>query len=457
MKTVHQDQIVTGERQRDVIPTDSLVQLASGIQKVGLLHAIVLKDDGVTLIAGERRYRALCFLYNIGVKIKHDGVELGLGEIPYTTLGECDEILAQEAELLENALRLDLTWQQKDRAILKIKTMCELKAGGNPVDSKAVAAAMLKAQGVEDPKQSKVRNTANKVEQAELRTQYSDDVRVQKAKTVAEADRIIKKDMEAKHREKLAEQFKDIETPHVIEQGDCCELVKGLADGCVDVICADPIYGINANEMHMFQRVDYNEGSHHQYDDSWQNWDKMFNIMPAELYRVAKKEAACYLFCDINRFFDFDITEKESGVVMRVKGLASRMADAGWTVWARPIIWYKGNIGSLPKPEHGPRYTHEYVLYCYKGERKTTGVFHDVITVQQTTGHVHAAGKPSAVYYELLRRSAMPGNTILDFNAGSFPILPAANALCCKAIAWELDGKWMKEAALNKTSVFKPE
>jgi hypothetical protein len=38
----------------------------------------------------------------------------------------------------------------------------------------------------------------------------------------------------------------------------------------------------------------------------------------------------------------------------------------------------------------------------------------------------------------------------LDFCAGSFPILPAANELDCKVTAWEIDGRWEKEAHLLK-------
>lgn len=451
MKTIELDKLVIEGRQRDEVPSNHVKQLAAGIQAVGLLHPIVLREDHATLVAGESRSKAIALLAGQGIGIKCDGEEVPLGSVPYTTLSECDEIIAQQAELFENVLRLDLSWQQKDAAILKIKKMTELKNGGGDITNKDVAQEMLKAQGIEEPTPSRVYDTKNKVDMAELRSQYADDERVLKAKSAAEADRIIKKDIEAKHREKLAEQFKDVASEHTIKQGDCCELIKEVPDGTYDVICSDPIYGINADDMHMFQRAQYNKGSHHEYDDSWENWDRMFDIMPSELYRVTRPDAALYLFCDINRFFDFFEIKQGNTKPSRIKGLRTRFAEAGWTVWQRPLVWYKGNIGSIPKPEHGPRYTTEYVLFAYKGDKRTTQIYHDLIDVPQVTGHVHAAGKPPAVYLDLLKRSARPGDRVLDFNAGSFPILPAANTLGCIVDAWELNDKWMKEAEIRKT------
>lgn len=446
------DVIVSEDRQRKEFDTGALGQLAAGIKEVGLLHAPVFRNDRETLVAGERRLRAVKMLAKAGVQIKYDGQLVPLGSIPYVTLGECDEIIAQKAELIENAQRMDLSWQEKDNAVLKIKMLCEIKAGGVDVDNLEVAKAMLAAKGnAIDPSTAQVYSAKNKVDAAELRSHYATDPRIVSAKSAKEADRIIKKDMESKKREKLAETFKEVESPHTIACGDCCELIKGIPDGYFDVIVSDPIYGIGADGMHMFQRATYNvEGSHHLYDDSVANWERMFEVMPAELYRATKEQAAMYLFCDINRFFDFWTVREGNKKPSRVKGLATRFAEAGWTVWPRPLVWYKGNIGSLPKPEEGPRYTAEYVIFATKGNKKTTGVYHDVINIPQQVGQVHGAGKPAEVYLDLLRRSANPGDRVLDFNAGSFPILVAANTYGVAMTAWELDERWMKEAHLNK-------
>lgn len=452
MKTIkHSDIVVPEYRQRKEFVESELDALAVGIVDVGLLQPIVLQNDGKTLVAGERRYRAIEKLIKQGRVFKHDGEEVPLGYVPYISMHECGYIVVQKAELLENVQRVDLTWQEKDKAILFIKGLVEAQAQGKNVDSYDVAVAIMEAKGKDDYTTSQLYDTKSKVDTAVLREQYMDDPRVAKAKSAKEADKIIQKDLETKKRERLSEQFKDVKSPHNIVMGDCCELVKETADGIFDVICSDPIYGIGADEMHMFQRATYNtEGSHHVYDDSFENWDRMFSVMPKELYRVAKEQAALYLFCDINRFFDRWELKPGNKNPTRVKGLATRFAEAGWDVWPRPLVWYKGNIGSIPKPEHGPRYTSEYILFATKGGKKTTGIKHDVVSVPQVTGHTHGAGKPPEVYLDLLQRSAYPGDRVLDFSAGSFPILQAANTIGCTVDAWELDPQWERDANLRK-------
>lgn len=452
MKTIKLEEIqVDDERQRQTFDVDALKKLASSISEVGLIHAPLLHEDDKTLVAGERRLRAIRMLYKGDRTFKYDGEPVPFGEVPYTTMADADEELRQKAELYENAVRLDLTWQEKDAAVLKVKRIVEAKHGGEKVDNKQVAQELLAAKGEDSPSESKVYQEREKVHGVDLRAQYADDPRIQNAKSASEADRIIKKDLQEKKRQDLAKKFSEVETEHEIIFGNCCEKIKEVADGSIDVIVSDPIYGIGANSMHMFQRVQYKpEGTHHVYDDSIENWMRMFDVMPEELFRVCKDEAAVYLFCDINRFFDFQYQKEGNKKPSLIKGLASRMTDAGFNVWPRPLVWYKGNIGSLPKPEHGPRYTSEYVLFATLGDKKTTKVEHDVICINQQAGQSHAAGKPPELYFDLLSRSAYPGDTVLDFNAGSFPILVAANELGAKAVAMEMDERYRTDADLRK-------
>lgn len=451
MKTVDVRKLNIEERQRKDKPQENVTKLATAIKTVGLLQPILLREDEQTLVVGETRTRAIEMLGNMGYEVKFGTEILPPYHVPFFCTDEVDEVILQQMELLENEMRFALTWQDKDTAVLRIKMMMEMKAEGLEVSNKTVAEYMLKQKGVEEPEDSQVYHQERKVSAAELRAEFADHDGVKGAKSAKEADKVIQKELERRKKEKLSEQFKEVKTEHVIQVGDCCELIKGLPEKSVDVVCSDPIYGIGAHEMHMFQRRKNNHGgNHHLYDDSVENWDRMFEVMPKELYRVCREQAAVYLFCDISRFFDFWAVRPGNTKPSRIKGLVTRFQEAGFDVWARPLVWYKGNIGSLPKPEHGPRYTSEYILFATKGAKKTTGVFHDVISIAQVTGHDHGAGKPPSVYHNLLSRSANPGDTVLDFCAGSFPILAAANELDCKAIAWELDGRWEKEAHLYK-------
>jgi DNA modification methylase len=113
--------------------------------------------------------------------------------------------------------------------------------------------------------------------------------------------------------------------------------------------------------------------------------------------------------------------------------LSQTASSIGWTVWSTPLIWHKPTGGMLGDSTHGPRKSYECVLFAYKGDKRTTGLFLDVIIANPTSTISHAAAKPTEVYVNLARRSFVPGSQVLDPCAGSGPLLPAANELHLRA------------------------
>lgn len=453
---IHWSEIEIEDRQRTKEDWQHVKKLAVSIKRTILINAPVVQavEGKCVLAAGWNRVHAIKELEKLGIGVKHDGHQYDPGMVPVTSYDDLTKEAAFEVELMENEMRLDLTWQDRDAALLKLKQMAEKVTGedAKPAEKARVVEALKEGVAPDDKPQDKsakkkTDRTRAKIQNAELRAQYANDPRVAKAKSASEADRIIKKDLEKKHQEKLAEQFKEKKSEHEIIFDDCTVAIKEQPDGKFDVIVSDPIYGIDAQGMHMFQTAKHKE-QHHDYDDSLENWDKMFNIMPEELMRVAKDEAHCYLFCDVNRFFDFTVEDETGCRVM--PGLATRMRRAGWTVWPRPLIWCKGTVGSIPRPDHGPRYTAEYVLYAIKGNKETIALKPDVFTIQHTPGKEHAAYKAPEVYAEVMSRSVRPGDRVLDFSAGSFNILPAANSMKAIVTAIELDTQYEPYAHLKK-------
>lgn len=439
MKTIDVRDLVIQNRQRKEFPAAHIASLIETLGEVGILNPIVIRN-GNELCAGECRSKAVRQMGELGIGVRHQGEILPPFMIPFTDLKDADEVMHAKAELAENNVRLDLSWQERDAALAQVADLMGLVKGGD-VSRDEVA---VKVYG-EDP----TAYQKGKVEAALQRQKFSHLPEVQKAKSAKDADKIIRKKVDEEKRQALAERMGEVKSPHTLINGDCTVEIKKLPDSSFDVILSDPIYGINMHEANAFQRIKYQDGKRHDYDDSEENFDFMFTVMPEEIYRVAAEEAHLYLFCDITRFFDYWEKSPETGRYKRVKGLSTRFTEAGWAVWPRPLVWYKGNIGSLPRPEHGPRYTCEYILFAIKGEKKTTGVYHDCISIAQTTGHIHPAGKPPEVYYDLLRRSANPGDRVLDFNAGCCPIFPAANKAGCVATAIELSEKYCNEGKLR--------
>ena len=400
------------DRQRQHFDEGSIIDLADDIERIGLMHPIVLRNEENVLVAGERRLRAVQLLNSANRLFECNGKIVPFGYIPSTRLSDREEVDYYEAELFENMSRVDLSWAEQSRARAKLHSLRLAQTGG---------AQTLKDTAKElaaDP--STTPNIGSLSEDIRLAA-HLDDKEVAKAKTKSEAIKILdRKQNEARNAE-LAKEWRgltDRTSPHVLRQGDAIDLLRELPDNEFDVIITDPPYGIDADRFGDQTLIN------HEYDDTFASWEPLMHVLAYETLRVTKPQAHAYVFCDISRFFD----------------LLETLRSAGWNVWPRPIIWYKGNIGTLPRPKHGPRYTYECILYAIKGDRqvKTVGA-HDVIQIPAVQKARHAAEKPVGVYATLLARSAWANDFVLDPFCGSGTIFPAANHLNLNATGFEMD------------------
>lgn len=408
MQTVKfQDLTIAPNRQRKVFEEKKMIDLASSIQDKGLLHPPVVRNDGKTLVAGERRCKAIAYLAKMQIPIICNGQKIPLGEIPVTLIGELSDLQVREAELEENLCRVDLNWREEAIAIAELDA---LRKGQDPTWT-----ALDTAREIDDePVPSGP--TYNKVRDATILKKYMDDPDVQKAGSAKEAVKVIRKKIRDMTNAALAEVHAVSETPHTILNGNFQEIITTLPDEKFSVILTDPPYGIEADNFGSMA------SESHEYNDGLDHALSLVEILAAEGYRVCLPEAHAYVFCDIRHFDKF----------------AMLFSLAGWNVWPTPIIWNKGN-GMLPRPEHGPRRTYETILYALKGEKKINSVYGDVISISGIQKPEFAAQKPSALYAELLRHSVSPGDHVLDCFAGSGPILPAANDCHVIATAIELN------------------
>ena len=187
-----------------------------------------------------------------------------------------------------------------------------------------------------------------------------------------------------------------------------------------DVVVTDPPYGMGADEFG--DSGGMAEGAHF-YKDSADIVTRIMQWLPEQLFRLTKPDAHAYIFCDIEWFPSWKLA----------------LVAAGWKVFRTPLIWHKPAAFRAPWPEHGPQRKYETLVYAIKGDRRVNKLYPDVITCPADTNVGHPAQKPVALYEDLLRRSARPGDLVLDPFAGSGPIFPAANGLKCTAVGVELD------------------
>ena len=105
-----------------------ILDLQKSIEEKGLMQPIVLRNDHVTLVAGEQRLKALTELHRKGVQFKCDGVLVPRDAIPYVTLAELAPLKLLEAEYEENAVRRDLSWQERCDALAKLHGLRSVQA-----------------------------------------------------------------------------------------------------------------------------------------------------------------------------------------------------------------------------------------------------------------------------------------------------------------------------------------
>lgn len=402
-------------RMRQEFDQKRLQELVESITQFGLFHAPVLRQGG-ELVAGERRLRAIRDIYELGGQFEYDGELVPQGLIPYVLLSDLDALGLKAAELEENLRRVNLTWQEHAAAVAELDQLRAQQAAekGEPPPTPADIAEELKG--------SRSGSVSESVRKEILIARHLDDPDVKAAKDVNEAFKVVKRKEAARRHNELAQAVgESYQTSlHKLHLGDSYEWMKNLPSEQFDVILTDPPYGIGADE---FGDAGGKAAGEHFYQDSPEVMQKLLKLLPDQLYRLAKPDAHLYLFCDIDWF----------------PQLKARFAEAGWRVFRTPLTWYKPNAYRAPWPEHGPQRRTEWILYAVKGNKKVTKLGGDLVECPPDDNLGHPAQKPIALLVELLKRSVVPGDRILDPFGGSGSTVVAAHQLMCYATMSEVD------------------
>jgi len=411
--------IVVGDRQRTEIKPSDQEALMSSISRIGLLHAPVVEpttfftDPAVlevhySLLAGERRLRAIQSLAETGTQIIYNGFPVPLGQIPVTFKSELTDEQRQEVELEENIRRVNLSWQDEQRAIARLHTLRapqpltataqELQSMGREANAATVSRAVTVAAHLNNPKIAKARNAK-------------------------EALNILTKDMEASIRADLIKATGE-QSDHCFMQGSCLDILPHLVDETFDVILTDPPYGMGADD---FGKA----GPAHQYQDDADNAQAICQQIIIQGFRIAKPNALLFMFCDIEHFHPLQYVAEQTG----------------WKPFRTPLIWHKTSaMGHDPWPQRGFRRSYETILFAMKGDRPYQQFMNDVIPAPNISSPVHPAAKPVELFRKLLERSCIPGDRVLDPCCGVGTIFKAATQLNLQATGIELDSTYAQIA-----------
>jgi DNA modification methylase len=421
--------VIEKGRQRGWFDPSRMEELKDSLERVGLMHPIVVEESNgrYTLVAGERRIRALVDIWDLGGTIRFQGKPIQEGWVPFTTLGELSNLESEEAQLDENLRRSNLTWQEHASAMARLERLRSAQAeeSGTPapsLESLAAEAFEPKREGFSSGASAYAKETVRKELVVE---KYLDRPTVRGAKSLDEAYKVVIREEELARSEALGRSvgLTFTRADHTLLKGDCLELLPAM-DPVFDVIITDPPYGMGADEFGSSGGRALPGEDIHMYSDDRSIIDSL--VLPALEFslQLTLPQAHAYVFCDLEGFFP----------------LREFFRSKGWEPFRTPLIWVKPD-GRVPLPQHGPRRTYEMLLYAFKGKRPTRHLGSDTLPFPPDTNLNLAAQKPVALFRELLARSCLPGNHALDPFCGTGTLLPAAHSLKVKATCIELDPK----------------
>ncbi len=414
---------VPPDRQRRLHSRDSHAELMASIAESGLIQPIVIDLDSknqVELVAGERRLRAMRDLLKTGVQIRLCDGQSQPGCIPVICLRDQPRTVRFRIELEENIRRLDITWQER---ISAIKRLADMVREDRP-DATMLQIAEA-ATGVAGLNASELRSKLTIADWMNL-------PQVAGAPTEQEAKKRLVQHLEDSVKAQMAlgalTELGSVEgtqraSRHTLLHGDSRVLLATLPEGKFDIVLTDPPYGVGADKFRHGMTGTNTQAVSHEYRDDEKVIGELLQWLPNAITRVTKAQAHLYLFCDIRHWTT----------------LRYWFEQTAWEVCNRPLIWNKGR-GPAGSADIWPMRCYEAVLYAVRGRRPTQGkLAGDVLTYEPVSQRKHAAQKPAALYADLLGRSALLGDHVLDPFCGSGTIFEVAEAAGIAATGIEKD------------------
>lgn len=397
-------------RQRREFDDEALSDLAVSISEVGLINPITLREDedgNFTLVAGERRLRAIQRNSFLGRPLRHNGTEVPNGFVPATLVSELDATALYQVELEENVLRVDLSWQDRALAIAGLHRLRTTQATARGEHGPTTADTGEEILGVRNANsQDVVRKNLAVARVLEARGFDA----LKGSKSLSDAFKALKREESLERHAVLASDYvAGGAAESKVVQGEAVAWCLAYSGPAFDCLLTDPPYGVDADEFGDSGGV---LPGAHTYQDSAASFQTLMELWIPSVTRIMKESSHVYQFCDIAHF----------------PYLSQLWAANGWKVFRTPLIWFKPSAYRAPWPEQGPQRKYEALVYAVRGERPCRRLGGDVLQHAPDPNMGHNAQKPVSLYRDLLSRSCAPTDRVLDCFAGSGPIFPAAHA-----------------------------
>ena len=385
-------------------------ELAVSIQRYGLFHPIVV-DEGLNLIAGERRLKAHRLL--------------GLGEIEVKYIKEVTDLERREIEIEENLRRKDFTWQEQVKAQKEVDTI-KRELYGSAVKGHGGGWSI---RDTADSLGTSIGTVSRYVRLAQGMQEYPE---LEKEKSIDAAWKRLQKLRERALVGELSERVQVKVDTKCLVNGDSKVEMRKLKAQSVDLVLTDPPFAIALDKG--FKSVDAWAGK--VYDDELQSVLDTIGLVVKECYRVLKEDRHMYLFFAIQHY---DYVYK-------------MLVDAGFNVNAVPCMWHKTGGGGAGGSEYSYASNYEAFFLCMKGRRALnklgqTNVFVEPRVAPQRK--IHPTQKPHSLLRRIIEQSSQAGELVIDPFAGSSSTLLAAFETKRQAWGCELDKEYYGQGVLR--------
>lgn len=413
MMILDRSQILIRDRQRTTIEKGPLEELRSSILERGLLQPPVFRllDDGKwELVAGERRLRAIDLIAKENETFFCNGELIVPGKIPALAFISTTDKAAFEAELEENIIRVDLSWQDRQKALAMLH---RLRSQENPDQTFKDTANEVSVKTSGTPLNEQTKTTGiHQISRAVVTAQHLHKPEIAKARNEHEAYRLILKQESAAYEAELLRRrvIGGQRSTCSIRHGDMTKLLPQMNEGVFDLILTDPPYGVGADKF----RTRTEE--HHNYADTPESAKELLRTILIEGFRVTKLKANLFIFTDIRHF----------------EWLQSYSSQMGWMPWRTPILWQKSEAeGLAPWGREGFARTYDLIFWATKGQRGIRGPCVDILNFPRVKRNerIYGAEKPLPLLSKLIEISTLPDDMILDPCAGSGSTIVAAKQL----------------------------
>lgn len=404
-------------RQRKLMDRKALEELAQSIQSNGLLHPIVVRlphedergrigDTTYVLCVGGRRLAAHMLL-------KLDAIEANLKE-------SLDALSAEICELEENVVREDITHEEEVAARTRIHEIRKQQNPTQTIEQTAGELNITKGQLSRD---------------LQLADAIKKDPSLKGASSKGSALRMMKHKAQMTERSETARKVVGSDLTQKLLSANGSDFIRTIPDRSVNLVFSDLPYGFD-----YFETVKSGENMKGQYDDSIDTSKDFITDIVPQMLRVVKPKGWIVLFmgyelhawlqnllsiaCTVHADYR---ASKFSIHCLKGTDETCRFLKPELPPW----IWTrrgKGNHGHYPELHASNRY--EMIVVVNGGEAHLTKKpVENVLDFEPLTGtRLHAMQKPHDLCCEIIERTTVPGELVLDVCMGSGAHLAAAAA-----------------------------